>query len=398
MNRQNAVLFFASLFILSILVGCNNTFLPTKSSTPLITDQEEFTRQIDIPPNLKILEIHHISGDITIVGWEKPYILVEGIKRASAETVQIARSILEMVDIIAYERPTNRLVMEYEGPAGFARKNVPEEGMSYTANVPRELLLDIKTKNASLQVSNMLNDVIINHKNGDIRIDSIGGNVTIDAVGHKKANQQIKIKSIENRLKLKSGHVAVELENINGAVDIEHQYGELRASNINANLSYSGKKSSVFMNRIQGFLQIKSLSGDIVCDGFYDGMRAEVHNGTLKMEPRVTIKRSIECKVDHGNITLRVADDCSMLLDIVAENGSINSEFPLPVSAEGKYSYAKGAINKGYPMVRLEVKKGSASILKEIPIPGDAATSQPYQPETENVTPITDIQSTPIIQ
>ncbi len=397
MNRQNAVIFVASLVMLYILVGCNSAFLPIKSTTPLITDQEEFTQQIDIPPNIKILEFHHTSGNISIVGWEKPYILVEGITRASAETVEIARTILDMVEIVAYERPTNRLVLEYDGPAGFARKNVPEEGMSYTASVPRELLLDIQTENADLQVSNMLNDVIITHKNGDIRIDSIGGNVTIDTVGEKNAGQQVIVKSVDNRLTLKSRTVAVEIENISGAVDIDHQNGEFHAANINANLIYSGKDAAVFMNGIQGFLQLNSSNGDIVCDGFFDGMRAEVHNGTLKMEPRVAIRRSIECKVDRGNLTLRIAENCSMLLDITAENGSINSEFPLPVSAEGKFSYAKGAINKGYPMVRLEVKKGFAAILKEIPLP-DSETASPSQPETENVAPITEIQSTPIIQ
>ncbi len=366
--------FFFIFVVISIGCGCDNTLFQTKKTAPLITDQEEFTRQIEIPANVHILEFHHRGGNITLTGWDQSYILIEGTVRASAETVEMARSIIEMVEVIAYERPINRLVLDYEGPAGFARGKVPEEGMDYTAHVPLGMVIDLASEKGNVQVSNIEGDVFIQHKEGDARVEAIRGNLTVEVEGRKDADNRVTVTSVRRNLSLKTRRTYAEISRIEGESDIEHEGGEFMASDLGGKMTFNGKDSALAVYRAQGYLQVNNAGGDVLCDSFYDGIQAEVRNGTLKLEPKVPVTRSYNCLVKHGNLIFRIPDNSSMLLELVAANGSITSEYPLQVSAEGKMSYAKGAIGQGFPQVHLEAERGSISILREIP---GAALSMP---------------------
>nr|HQH71337.1 hypothetical protein [bacterium] len=98
------------------------------------------------------------------------------------------------------------------------------------------------------------------------------------------------------------------------------------------------------------------------------------------------ITRGFECKVDTGNLVLRVPESASMIVEIQAVDGSIHSDFPMPVRAEGNVSYANGSINSGATLVRLEVRRGVASLLKTNPVlpaapaPASLAPANPVPP------------------
>ncbi|MGC9328322.1 MAG: DUF4097 family beta strand repeat-containing protein [Candidatus Hinthialibacter sp.] len=383
----------------TLWIGCNGSILPTRQAAPLVTDQENITRQIEIPSNVKILEFHHAGGDLSVVGWDQPYILIEGVIQASAETVNQARAIIGMVEIAAYERPINRLVLEYEGPAGFARGKIPEERMDYTAKVPQGMVIDIHSENSAVSVSGIKNDLFIDHKDGNIRVNSISGSVLIKAVGEKKADQKIEVESIERRLTVYSSYADVTIADVQGDVEIRHSDGEFIASNLGGKLEAQGSQSSMKLNRIQGLIELDNTGGDVVCDGFYDGIRAELKKGAMILTPRTTIVRPYNCNVVKGNLTLRIPENSSMMLELTAINGSIHSEFPLQVSAEGKVSYAKGGIGKGFPLVHLNVDDGGIMVLREIPVPAgnpSPASSESSEPEitTEGAIPVPELEST----
>ena len=403
MNIRGISCLLLTFFLFS---GCDNTILPIKQSAPLVTDQEDFTRQIEVPSNVRVLEFHHQYGNISIVGWENPNILIEGVIRASAESVQLARSIIEFVDVIAYESPSNRLVLDYEGPAGFARGKTPEEGMDYTAYVPRDLLIDLSAEKGTVSVSEINSDVFIVHEEGDVLVESISGNATVEAEGIKDAGHRVSAKSIGRNLFLKTKLVDIEVEKVSGEIEIDHKKGEIRAVDIEGKVTLDGDDSPTSLKNIKGYIQVNVDGGDIVCDTFFDGIIADVRNGLLKLEPIVPVTRSYDCTVIRGNLIFRIPDESSMLLEITATNGSINSEYPLQVSAEGKMSYAKGAIGNGFPTVRLEAEKGSISILREIPslglsssesnIPSGGSFESEPEVSTEGAIPVTDLESSPV--
>ncbi len=379
MKFRNAPIYVWFFIAVAVIEGCDNTIFPIQGSAPLVSDQEEFTRQIEVPLNAKILEFHHHGGNIKFVGWDQSYVLIQGTTRASAESVQMARAILDMVEITASEQPENRLVIDYEGPGNFGKNSNPDEGMDYTANIPYRMILDVQAENSIVLANSLQSDVYITLRDGDIQAETIQGNLTIEATGRKNAGDRVTVKSIERNIDLKTRHVDLDVDQINGETLIDHRVGEIRLTNLRSKVTLTGRETAVLLSHIQGLLQLDNEGGDVLCDNFYDGINAEIRNGTLRLEPKVPVTRSYDCTVKKGNLILRVPDNSNMLLELMAVNGSIHSEFPLQVSAEGKISYAKGAINQGFPSVKLDVEKGSISILREIPMSGSPtlSTSQP---------------------
>lgn len=382
MNRRISFGLFAIFFLTA---GCDNTIFPLHKNAPLVTDQQTFTRQIEVSPTAKIVEAHHRGGNITIVGWDQPYILVEGTTRASGETVEMARATIEMVQVIAYEHPQNRLVLDYEGPEGFGRGKNPDERIDYTANIPRGMVIDLQSENGAASISKIDNDVFIDHKLGDLQVEEIKGAVSAKITGPEKADCRAVIKSIGRGLSLTSSKINVEVSQITGDAQIHHSNGEALVFDVDGKLTYRGDKTQAQLTRIQGFLKLNNSGGDVLCNGFYDGINAEMKDGTLKLEPKVQVTRGYECNVVKGNLIFRIPDNSSMLLEIMAINGSINSEYPLQVSAEGKTSFAKGAIGQGFPQVHLDVERGSVSILREIPTPNSSDASLPPSLPSETI-------------
>jgi len=113
------------------------TLAQTDDSPGIVSDTEEFARQIEVPSNSKILEIKHHGGNVTVLGWDEDNILIEGTKTARAETVDYARILMDNMEITAYERVPNRLVMEFAPPPIEWRVKDEQITIHYTAHIWR---------------------------------------------------------------------------------------------------------------------------------------------------------------------------------------------------------------------------------------------------------------------
>ncbi|RJP21274.1 MAG: hypothetical protein C4527_23680 [Candidatus Omnitrophota bacterium] len=369
--RKNFSFFY--LFMgLSLAFGCNHRV----PSTPPVADQEDFTRQVSVPSNIRIVEINHENGDLIVKGWEQPFILLEGTKKVVAKSVGDARYALQEIQIVAYETPPNRLVLNYQDTGSGARKNTVDERITYTANIPRELALDIKLRHASITVEQVANHVSIDHRFGDVKADAINGKLQIRSQGGV-----VGVHNAQKSVKIDSRECDLHIDRVGGDVAIQHQWGEIELSNVNGTAILNCQNSQIALKDIHGRLEIDNRRGDVVCDGFREGIRAYVLHGTLKLAPQVPVPQSYYCDVDNGNIILRVPEESSMLLDVRAEQGRIHSDFPMNVGAEGGVSYGKGVNNEGRFEVRLRVRNGSATILRSIQLPTVDSGKMETQPE-----------------
>ncbi len=372
------------LFLVAIYTnGCKNRV----QDNPPVSDQEDFARQVSVPPNIRIVEINHSDGDLTVRGWDKPFIVLEGTKKVVAKTVGDARYTLQEMQIIAYETPPNRLVLEYQGSSTGVPKSSLDEQITYIANVPRNLALDIEIRHASITVENQNADVSIDHRFGDVALESIGGKAQIRSEGGR-----VTARSIDKSLKLDTREADLLVENIGEEVAVRHNEGEIEISDVDGALTMNCMRSEIKANDILGRLDIDNRRGDVVCDGFREGVRAYVLHGTLKLAPRVPVPQSYYCDVDDGNIILRVPEESSMILDVQAERGRIHSDFPMNVGAESGVSYGKGVNNEGRFEVRLRVRNGSASIFRSIELP---PLDQEASPTTNEISDGNDTSSDP---
>jgi len=161
----------------------------------------------------------------------------------------------------------------------------------------------------------------------------------------------------------------IKLEAVGGDVTGKHKNGQLVASGIEGNVEITGERSSIDLQKITGRLKIDDQDGDVVCTDFYEGIDINVKKGLLKLEPKIPVPRDYYCTVTDGELILRVLESSEMLLEVEAEDGRINSDFPMPIWAEKNISFARGAINGGHRNVKIKVKKGTASIQKAIVAP-----------------------------
>jgi hypothetical protein len=116
---------------------------------------------------------------------------------------------------------------------------------------------------------------------------------------------------------------------------------------------------------VRGRIQIENDGGDVECTSFNSGIQATVKNGSLHLHPKAALVQNLNCTVDTGNLVLRVPANASMLADLTARQGTITSDFMLPISAQSGVSTARGAVNGGQVPVTLNVRKGTLTLSKE---------------------------------
>jgi hypothetical protein len=104
----------------------------------------------------------------------------------------------------------------------------------------------------------------------------------------------------------------------------------------------------------------------VECRRFQDALDVYINHGTLKADSERLLSNSYYCRVDDGDVILRIQEESSALFDVNVENGRIHSDFYMPVWAEGKISVAKGAMKDGRNYVSCFVRKGSVSLLKAV--------------------------------
>jgi hypothetical protein len=352
----------AQFCILVILVvgvfGCNHS--PT-AGTPAITEQDHFTQQIQVPVQAKILEINHQSGDVSVIGWEKPFILIEGTKRVVADDAQRVRMAAEAIQLVAFQKNPDRLALEYHGPGSSSSVKVDEKGIQFVAHVPKHLALDMDIRHGKVSVANMDNHVSIDHRNGDVTVEGIQGKVQI-----RSKEGAIRVASVARSLKLDTRKGPVDVKKVGESLAIQHQYGEIRVEDVGGGVVLNCYETSILISDVKGRLEIDNRRGDVECRRFQDALDVYINHGTLKADAERLLSNSYYCRVDNGDVILRIQEESSALFDVNVENGRIHSDFYMPVWAEGKISVAKGAMKDGRNYVSCFVRKGSVSLLKAV--------------------------------
>ncbi|MBI1387979.1 MAG: hypothetical protein GC154_05985 [bacterium] len=392
MKGKSLFLLFVCLSALGWM-GCQtNPFQPQT----LVTDQEEFTKQVPVADNIRTVEVHHDHGSVMVQGWDKPYILLEGYKSVTGADVDKVRQWLAQMQIIAYERAPNRLVIEYQSPMTLANQINPfdptDETVHFTMSVPRELQVEVYNKNGAVKVTDIVNSVLIDHSVGDIDAQNIEGGLSIIA-----QTSNMTISNIGHFLDIDSKNGSIGINWIAGGAVVRHKTGDVKIADVGGDLSISGDKVEWTVNRVNGQLDVQVENGNAIVNNFGGGATASMKNGSLNLQPQRAISADFACEAINGDLTLQVPETSSMLMTLTAEPGSIQSDFPLPISSARGQSQARGAVNNGEHAVDMTVKGGKIQVIK---IAGDASAPLPpvvYRKTNEPApAPAAPIQEAPV--
>lgn len=346
---------FAACLLALSLTSC-------QSPGPIIRDQEQFTKQVTVSPNISVIEIHHDNGSVNLKGWDRPFVLMEGYKSVSGPDLETVSQALSEMEMVAYERSGDRLVIEYSPPLKFRDVNPFdkfEETVHFTINVPKGITIEVYNKDGAIKAVNLDKALIVDHKVGDVVVENIKGGVQINS-----ESGNISATNIDQYIDLESSGGRADIEKINGDVSIRHKNGSVIVSEVNNDVYLNCENADCTVRQIKGQLEVDNIGGDVVANYIYSGVAVKLRKGSLTLQPQMPVSQSYICNVEAGDLTVRIPEDSNILLDITAESGGITSDYPLSISSEKNTSKAAGAVNKGEFKVELSVKGGFAHIVK----------------------------------
>jgi len=271
--------------------------------------KQDFSESMSVEDET-IMEISHSHGNITVKGWDRDEVKLEGRKSVKARDEETARMYAEQMRvevkseggriIVTTIRPererkwkVNGITIDYELYAperlsvvlNNSHGNVIVEG--YTGKA------DLSTRHGNLHVAQIGDDMSINHEHGNIDVSQIAGNALVI-----KRHGNVDIGSIDGRLKLDHEHGAVTLSAIGKGAELKKRHGNLKATDVGGMLE---------LDHQHGYSQLRVVGGDVKIKKQHGNIDVEAVNGNLSIQSEhsnlkiIDISGDVYLRGGHGN-------------------------------------------------------------------------------------------------
>ncbi len=232
------------------------------------------------------LTIVNVNGDISVNSWDRNEVKMKAVKRARAESEEAARSLLEMTTVL-FDRTGLGIDIRTDAPKKPGRnRNV---SVAYTVTVPKEIDLELKTINGTIEVKDISGAVDAKTTNGRIGLEGITGSIQAGT-----ANGKIGLLEVLGPINAKTTNGSIRVA-VGGSGEQQH---EVRAATtnggievtlpkgLNANLKAStvnGKIKTDFPVTVKGLIS-KSVDG--VINGGGELIHLKTVNGSIRLKER----------------------------------------------------------------------------------------------------------------
>ncbi len=268
----------------AVIVLC---FTMSACFIPGVTLNGRFTEEIDLSfaaAGISVIDADTTNGSITVNASDTQEIKVHAEKTIRALTDEKAKEYAAEVELFA-ETEGDMLKVYYEHPKGWKQVQV---NIQYTIDCPPSIALRLGTTNGNIEVMGVNKAVEANTTNGNIG--------------------------------LTGGEGTIILRTTNGNVDIEDSKGRIETSTTNGNIH----------------ARIETLEDKADLSTTNGGVHVEIQKGTAPVRASST----------NGAITIGLPSDFNGQLDASTFNGSVSSDFAIPVQKPSKRSL-KGPIGEG---------------------------------------------------
>lgn len=348
---------------------------------PVISDQVPFTKQIQVPNTTTIVQIRQHAGSVRIEGWDKPYVLLEGFKSVTGETVEQVSTILNQIEFEAYETADDVLVVEYNDPLTFAEYNpfnVSDLMVHLTIYFPENVSLELFNREGPVSVSNITSGVLIDQKQGNIDVSNIGAGLQVTS-----NRADVTIRDVNRFVEIDSKRGEVEVERVGGDLTLTHYDGSVLVSNVQGEVALFCDLADCMVREVAGSVTADNRRGNLTLTSVQGGIAVDLDRGTVRLQPNTEVPQRYAVTVNRGDLIARLVETSDMMLTLNAENGSIDSDFPLPIAAERNTSTARGSVNDGSHPVQFSVRYGKISVIRTSESSAEPSTSRPSGPAAE---------------
>jgi DUF4097 and DUF4098 domain-containing protein YvlB len=249
---------------------------------------------------------------------------------------------------------------------------------------PMEILgidgkVSVSSTEGSLRIERITKPVVIEGRGTHVRVGDLTDSLKI-SVSH---NQSVDIFDIASDVVIESRYCTLSMKNIGGNIQIQSKSDNINADSIHGNLTMEASASSLRLNDIVGNLDIRTTLKDVIVNGFEGSCSVINEYADVSLSARSLNAGNIYVKNRNGKIDLFLPEDSSFMIDAVAENGKVSSDYRGLASArnENNTGVLKSRVGNEGPTITLETEYSNIHISQtraqersHISIPGKIVT------------------------
>lgn len=224
-----------------------------------------------------LVEVHNTRGEVSIIGWNRSQVSVEGELDDLSEGLQF--DVSDKVTVIRVKMPSHDISRG--------------DGSTLVVRVPQDSRIDFNGVSTDLELESVRGGVDVRSVSGDIDISETAGDLYIKTVS---GDIDIVDSSGDTRIKTVSGDTEAEVDTrkfsysgVSGDADLElGELDQLNVSSINGDIEIQGALNE------QGRIEMKTVNGDcrLTLDGeinarvqVHTGPGGDIYNGFSDIEP-----------------------------------------------------------------------------------------------------------------
>jgi hypothetical protein len=237
--------------------------------------------------------------------------------------------------------------------------------------------VNVTDEYSPVEISGVDGTVSVSSTEGNIRIEKVAKAVTLEGRGSEiwagdlkgslkvtASHRGIHISDVASGVIVESRYSTLNMKNIGGDVGIDSNSDSINADGIRGQFTLKARASSLRLNGIAGFLNIRNSLKDVIVNGLEAGCDISNEFADISVSARSLGKGNIDIKNRNGRIDLFLPERSSFVIDAVARNAKVESDYGglVPAENEGAAGTLKTKVGTGGPKITLEDDYGSIRI------------------------------------
>jgi DUF4097 and DUF4098 domain-containing protein YvlB len=291
-------------------IGLIILFLLTLSLSGAATAQEKVDLSNPAAADGAV-HIKNVSGSVTVVGWSKNEIHVEGTLGKGTEKLD-------------FDVDGNRAVIEVKLPKD--ARDV--EGSHLVVSLPSGSRVKVSTVSADIEASEVTNRLTLNSVSGDITAEG-------------KLNE-------------------VDAETVSGDIELTVDSGEVSAQSVSGDIELANVKGDVHVNTVSGDVDIQG--------GVFQRLKSGSVSGSVEFQGSFQSGGSYSFSSHSGDLVLSLPADVDAEFEVSTFSGDIENDFGAKGKRTSKYTPGKElhfTTGNGDATVEIETFSGDVELIKE---------------------------------
>lgn len=276
------------------------------------------------------IDISHSHGNISVKGWDRDEVKIEGKKIVKAKDEETARMYAEQVKV-EIKSEGDKIVVKTIRPKPEESWKIRQTTINYELYAPERLnvalesihgdvlvenftgKLDLGSRHGKLQIAQIGKDASVKHEHGDVNISHVGGNAWVS-----KRHGDISIESVGGELRLDHQHGNVDLDTIGKGADLTKQHGEVNVANVGGMLKIDHEHGRLRLKMIEGDVEIKKQHGEIDIETVNGNVSVHSEHGNLRV---IDIGGNVHLTGAHGDAHV---ENVSGVADISRQHSKVS--------------------------------------------------------------------------